>query len=90
MVSKRMPLGDVDVADMLLSRRQPSPRSARAHHRPGMCRAERRYSAASSAAVEPCPRILRLVHHAGEIERVPVGQADAAVRLGLADLFGLG
>jgi hypothetical protein len=30
------------------------------------------------------------VHHAGEIERVPVRQADTAVGLGLADLVGLG
>jgi hypothetical protein len=29
------------------------------------------------------------VHHTGEVERIPVGQADATVRLGLAYLVGL-
>jgi len=29
------------------------------------------------------------VHHTSEVERTPVGQADAAVRLGLTDLVGL-
>ena len=30
-----------------------------------------------------------LAQRAGKLQRIPVGQADAAVRLGLADLAGL-
>ena len=48
------------------------------------------------AACEPAAEIpvhkfyhRTLVDHTGEVERIPVGQTDAAVRLGFADLVGL-